>query len=446
MTDPPLPDRPRPTNVRALVLGLCCAISFLLYLHRYSWGFIKRDVQQEFGWDPVTLGWLDSCFLSSYGLGQVPAGMLCDWFGAHALLGGAVLLWSLALAGVALAAGVASMAIARVLFGAAQAAGYPALSKVSKNWFPVATRTSAQGLIATCFGRAGGAAAFILFGTVLLGWLRLPWRAALGVFTLLGLAAGVAFLLLFRNTPRQHPWANPAEADLIAAGDPAAAVATHSRLDWRALLGSRNVWFLGVRAVAGNLADVLFVYWFPLYLLGERGRDPLHAGWMAALPLLGGALGGVVSGPLQSYWIRRTGRRRWARSGVGLAGKLLAAALMLAALAPVSAAAVACILLAAKFFTDWEQVAEWGAISDIAGPNAASVFAYVNTLGALGGFVAGPLNGFVLGRFAAGGRLTAAGWHTLFVLVALEFVVAAVAWFWIDCDRPLETTQPGKAT
>jgi ACS family glucarate transporter-like MFS transporter/ACS family D-galactonate transporter-like MFS transporter len=430
--------------VRALVLTLCCALSFLLYLHRYSWGFIKRDVQQEFGWQPVELGWLDSCFVSSYGLGQVPAGMLCDWFGAHALLGSAILLWSLALAGVALATGFASMAVARVTFGAAQAAGYPALSKVSKNWFPVASRTSAQALFATFFGRAGGAASFILFGTVLLGWLHLPWRIAVGVFTLLGLAAGVAFLLLYRNTPRQHPWANAAEADLVAADDPTAACATHSRLDWRVLLRSRTVWFLFLRAVAANMADVLFVYWFPLYLLGERGRDPFHAGWMAALPLLGGALGGVTSGPLQSYWIGRTGRRRWVRSGVALTGKLVAAALMLAALAPVSAAAVACILLVAKFFTDWEQPAEWGTVSDIAGPNAASVFAWVNTFGALGGFVAGPLNGLMLGSLAVGGRPTTAGWHALFVLVALEYVVAAGSWLWIDCSRPLEATPAGK--
>jgi hypothetical protein len=60
---------PRPSRVRLLVLGLGCGLSFLLYLHRYAWGFIKKDVQDEFGWGPVTLGWLDSLFAASYGLG-----------------------------------------------------------------------------------------------------------------------------------------------------------------------------------------------------------------------------------------------------------------------------------------------------------------------------------------------------------------------------------------
>src|SRR5437667_7161969 len=90
----------RATRVRLLVLGLACGLSFLLYLHRYTWGIIKEDVQKEFGWNTVTLGWMDGLFALSYGVGQVPSGMLCDWFGARLLLGGSVLLWSLALAGV----------------------------------------------------------------------------------------------------------------------------------------------------------------------------------------------------------------------------------------------------------------------------------------------------------------------------------------------------------
>src|SRR6476620_10724646 len=101
----PRPPGDRPTRVRLLVLALACGLSFLLYLHRYAWGFIKKDLQEEFGWDPWTLGWLDSLFALSYGLGQVPAGVLCDWFGARLLLGASVLLWSASLAGFAWATG-----------------------------------------------------------------------------------------------------------------------------------------------------------------------------------------------------------------------------------------------------------------------------------------------------------------------------------------------------
>ena len=35
------PSNQRPTQVRWLIFGLACAVSWLLYLHRYAWGAIK---------------------------------------------------------------------------------------------------------------------------------------------------------------------------------------------------------------------------------------------------------------------------------------------------------------------------------------------------------------------------------------------------------------------
>ena len=42
---PSLPEAPtaRPTGIRWLVLALACLTSWLLYLHRFSWGVIKAE-------------------------------------------------------------------------------------------------------------------------------------------------------------------------------------------------------------------------------------------------------------------------------------------------------------------------------------------------------------------------------------------------------------------
>ena len=202
---------------------------------------------------------------------------------------------------------------------------------------------------------------------------------------------------------------------------------------WFGALRFGSSWF---GRYASNLADVLYVYWLPLYLLDRQGLGEHHAGWMAALPLVGGALGGVASGWLQSYFFRRTGNRRWARSGVGMAGKGLAAGLILISLG-VESAAVAGLFLTVKFFCDWEQPAEWGTISDIAGRSSATVFACVNTVGSLGGFVAGPLIGAVLQAYSDGDKPTAAGWNAVFVLIAGEYLVAAACWLFIDCRKAI---------
>ena len=50
---------------------------------------------------------------------------------------------------------------------------------MTKVWFPLSERTAVQGWVASFFGRMGGAASFILFGTLMLGEWQLPWRTAL---------------------------------------------------------------------------------------------------------------------------------------------------------------------------------------------------------------------------------------------------------------------------
>jgi sugar phosphate permease len=272
---------------------------------------------------------------------------------------------------------------------------------------------------------------------LLLGKLGMPWRSAVLLLAVLGMAAGVVFLVLFRNTPREHPWANQAEADLVTADDPEAAYARHSRLNWQALLRSPSVGFLCLRSIVSNMADVLYVYWIPYYLRTVKQVTIANTGWMAALPLLGGALGGIASGLLQSRIIRRTGDRRWSRAGVGMAGKLAAAMLMLSVLTLHDAAAVAVVFLGVKFFSDWEQPAEWGATTDLGGRNAATVFAFVNTAGSLGGFAGGLLIGVVLHAHRVDDVPTAAGWNAVFAITALEYVVAAACWLGIDPRKPL---------
>src|SRR5947207_936621 len=89
----------RPTRVRWLIFVLICAASWLLYLHRYSWGVIKPAFRRE---NPdltdTEVGWLDSAFLATYAFGQTPAGLAGDLLGTRAVLVLILLLWSLAVA------------------------------------------------------------------------------------------------------------------------------------------------------------------------------------------------------------------------------------------------------------------------------------------------------------------------------------------------------------
>lgn len=417
----------RPTRVRWIIFSLACATSWLLYLHRYSWGVIKPAIARENpDITPTEMGWLDAAFQATYALGQVPGGMAGDIFGPRSILAGIILLWSLAGAGVAWTTGFWRLFAVRGVFGLTQAGAYPILSKVTRNWFPLSIRTSVQGII-TALGRIGAACSSMIIATLLMGILGLSWQTALIVVALPGLALAIAFWLTVRNSPREHPWSNQLEQELIDAGTTTAPPGQRATwlLDRASLV---NVSMIFLYAFASTFQDQLYVYWIPLFLMEGRGLAATEMGLFTPLPLIGGAVGGIVGGVLNDVLLRAWGNRRWARSVVAFTGKLLAAILVLVSVQMGDGRLAMVVLLAAKFFGDWSLPTQWGAITDMAGRASGTFFGLVNTVGALGGFVAGPILGYLK---------QCHGWEGLFAGVAIMCLVAALTWLFIDCRRKL---------
>src|SRR5262245_13962686 len=117
----------------------------MLYLHRDTFGLIKPELVREWKVDLVELGAMDSAFAGAYAVAQLPCGLLADVLGTHGFLTVAIVVWSCALAWHGWAAGPGTMYGVRVLFGVGQSGCYPSLSKISRTWFPVASRTAMQG-------------------------------------------------------------------------------------------------------------------------------------------------------------------------------------------------------------------------------------------------------------------------------------------------------------
>ena len=164
----------RATRVRWLVFALACGTSWLLYLHRYTWNFIRPQLAEEYGFSNTQLEDIFTVFNFSYAFGQVPSGILCDFFGPHLFLFVIMLLWSLVLPGVRSdRQPLRARRLAARCSEPRRPAAIPALTKVTRNWFPRSSRTIVQGLVASFFGRSGGAMSSIIMGTVLMGWLGL---------------------------------------------------------------------------------------------------------------------------------------------------------------------------------------------------------------------------------------------------------------------------------
>jgi sugar phosphate permease len=438
MSDEPFPAEMRPTNVRWVVFVLGCGTSWMLYLHRYTFALLKPTLKDEFGLDKPQLGLLDSAFSTCYSLFQFPSGLVIDLTGVHLFLGGLIILWSIALGLHATATTTRGLWYARALFGLGQAGAFASVSRLTRTWFPSSSRTSVQGWMGVFSGRFGGLSANVLFATVMIGTIGLGWRTAIYILAGAGILLGLAFLALYRNSPRHHPLANAAEADLIEGAEPGGNVASDSvrkKLKLKEVFSrtsGRSLWNLAVLTLSSNfstLADNIYSAWIPLFLHEVHKLEFKEMGLYSALPLLGGACGGVCGGFLNDRLIRMTGNRRLARSAVGFGGKGMGAVTLGIAMLYYSDPYVFCsMLFAVKFFADMGLASRWGTVTDIGGEATASVFALNNSLAGIAAVIAPIVYGYV-SEFH--------GWPPVFYIAIAMYTLCAVSWLFVNCTIPV---------
>ena len=430
----------RPTNVRWLIFALACGTSWLLYVHRYTFNFIKPELAREYGYTETRLGGLFSLFYYTYGGVQLPAGMFCDIAGSRVFLGAIIALWSLALAATGMSGDYRLLAAWRLLFGGAQAGAYPVLAKTSRVWFPRHQRTTLQGIVATTCGRLGGALSPIVMATLLMGYCGLSWRMSLVVLMAAGLLFAVVLVVFFRDNPRDDSRVNDAERHLIAGDEEEVAVAV-KLLPLAAAFQNRSLIVLSAQQGLAAGADVIYVSLMGSFFLENYHTQIGSAGLLASLPLIGGAIGGFAGGWLNDRMIRRYGPR-WGRVGVGFCGPLIAAGLMFVVIGQKTALAAGLGLLLVKFFVDWNQPTVWGAAADLGGRYTGTVFAIVNTAGTIGSVVCPLAFGKILDfstttQTIAGETIKHVEYGPVLIAVAGIYLLSALTWLAVDCRETL---------
>jgi MFS transporter, ACS family, glucarate transporter len=437
------------TRRRMIVFWLAAATSFLLYLHRYTWNLIRPELQAEYGFSNTTLEGLGTVFYATYAFGSIPSGILIDLIGAHLVLVVIILVWSLTVPLQGFTGSIWGLGVVRLLFGAAQTGAYPALGQVTRNWFPRRSRTQVQGWVASFFGRGGGALSSVIMATLLMGYLGLSWRAALVVMAVPGVLFAVLFYVMFRNTPEEDPLANERERELIR-GDERAVGESRGVISTQRVLANGSIRVMVVKQFMNAGADVVYTLLMGSYFRSLGVADMKDLGWLVALPLIGGALGGVIGGMLNDRTILSLGSR-WGRSLVGVSGQFLAAAALFAAMLQPTPERVAVVLFFVKLFTDMTQPTVWGTCSDIGGRFTATVFSIVNMAGNVGAMVMplvyGPLLDFYSTKEIIDGEVqVVTNFTPVFVLVGALYIGAGICWLLVDCtqrvDDPHETSPP----
>jgi sugar phosphate permease len=272
------------------------------------------------------LGLLSSGLFLAYGIFAPAWGWSVQAIGARKTCALALLIWAGTCFWSAVAAGYDSLFWSRVVLGVGEAALYPVTLAVVANWFPLKERGRA-----TSFWWIGTMIGPMIMGLVVTTLILLAgWRGqfyAMGVLALILPLPMMWFLV--RDHPQQHPSANAAEAELIAAGS----LAKNEDAPGRVQQTVTNVWtnyrFWLVTVAISTNAIMWWGWstWLPTYLRTARGFSFSTSGYLTFV-IYGFAVVTILI-------IGRYSDRIFRRAPLAGIGWVLAAVfLMAAALAP----------------------------------------------------------------------------------------------------------------
>jgi MFS family permease len=411
----------RPTRVRYRVLWLSFLMAFLMYMERGAIGAAAPNIMREFGINKITMGWSVSAFNWSYALFQVPGGWMADRFGSRIVLAAAIGWWSTFTAATGLSFNAVSLAITRFLFGAGEAAAFPAGSRALMRWLPVQQRAFGQG-----FQHSGARLGAALAPAIVVALIAVSgWRTVFYLFGAAGVVWAAIWYFSYRNSPSEHPKTNTAEIDLLPKGFSQMGSSVRRSVPWSRILRSRDLWYLSSVYFCYGWVIWLYLAWFPTYLREARHFTALKTG-LASIPLLAATITNVTGGVLSDWLTRKLGDLRRGRLIVSISGFIVAALALLPGVlagSPMIALAWLTIALGGLELT---VAVSWAMCLDIGGEYCGSVSSVMNTFGNLGGAISAVMVGYLATMF---------GWTSPFLMASVLCLFSAVVVSLIDPRR-----------
>jgi ACS family hexuronate transporter-like MFS transporter len=268
------------------------------YMDRNVLGVLRVTLQHDLGWNEIDYGNLVIVFQAAYALGMLVVGWLVDRLGTRLGYALAMIFWSLASMGTALASSLTGFAVSRFALGFGEAAVFPASIKAVAEWFPKKERALATGIFNS--GTNVGA----MLAPVVVAWisLRWGWRGAFIGIGSLGFV-WLAFWLIIYRKPEEHPRVSKGELDYIRS-DPQDDFA---KTKWVSLVPLRQTWAFAAGKFLIDPIWWFYLFWMPGFFQTKHGLSLTRVG----LPLIAIyviADGGSVAGGWMSSFLIKRGR------------------------------------------------------------------------------------------------------------------------------------------
>jgi MFS family permease len=369
-----------------IVLAMLCAMYFITYVDRVNIGTAAGEIQRELTLTNTQLGLVFSAFAYPYLLFQIIGGWVGDHFGPRKTLFWCGMIWAAATIMTGFVTGIVSLFAARVALGFGEGATFPTATRAMQYWTPSDKRGFAQGLT-HAFARLGNAVTPPLIA-LLITWVT--WRGSFIALGFVSLVWGIAWAWYFRNEPREH--AGMTEAELASL--PPRPTGPRPQVPWSPLL--RRMWPVTLTYFCYGWSLWLYLNWLPLFFKNNFGLDIKNSALFASGVFFAGVLGDSMGGILSDRILKRTGRIRFARLSVIVAGFAGALASLLPILFIRGITAVALCLSAGFFFAELVIGPIWSVPMDIAPKYSGTASGIMNTGSALAAIVSPVVAGFVI--------------------------------------------------
>lgn len=289
-------------------------------MDRQILGLLAPVLEKEIGWSEVEYSNLVTAFQIAYAIGLVAFGWLIDFSGTRRGYALAMVLWSLAAMGHALARTVTGFGVARFALGLGEAGNFPAAIKSVAEWFPKKERALATGIF-NCGANVGA-----VLAPIIVPWLTIKygWQESFIVVGALGFVWLIFWLPIY-GAPETSSKVSSAELTHIRSDPPETEFS--QKISWRRLLFYRQTWAYIVGIALTSPVWWFYLYWLPKFFSKQFALDLMQLGAPLLVIYMMTTIGSIGGGWISSHLLARG----WSTNGARKTALLICAACALPA-------------------------------------------------------------------------------------------------------------------
>jgi len=400
-----------------MILAMLVILGMVTFLDRINISVAGSSIMADLNLSPAEWGWVQSAFILSYGLMQIPMGALGDRFGHRSILALIVLWWSLFTAFTGMTGGLMSLLAIRFMFGIGEAGSSPCSTGVISRWFEKTEVGKAQGYVWAASRMGGALTPFVVIPVM--AWVG--WRAAFYLLGAVGIVWAVVWYVWYRDRKRE----NVESEESKGATERGANV---PKLSWGSMFRNSQFWLICGMYFFYAFGSWFFFSWFPTFMELGRGFEKEELTYAVAVPFLMSMLGNIAGGHLTDKLSHRYGIKvgRKALGSTSLA--VSAACMFLAAFIPGKMAVFVFLSLCFGIF-DLMLPSAWALCIDLGKEHAGTVSGAMNTAGNIGGFCCGILFGELVEQ--------SGNYNLPLYLIAGMLLISALLFAFINPEKPI---------